>query len=356
MTITINAPDRLRKQVEAASGGKNTVLYTAKGQPCFMAVIPKFNVQDIDAQLGTGVHPAFIVGGVEKNELFIGQHLGSDSNSELISVPGVDPRASITHDAGITLVRNNGTGWHLMTNAEWAALALWCVKNGTMPNGNTAYGRDFAVTTEAGQRQDGIAPGTASGAARTLTGSGPTSWRHDRTPYGISDLNGNVWEWTPGMRIVDGEIHVIADNDAALTATSFAVGSGQWMAIDGATGDLVAPGHANAVKYGGANSGTNDYTLYRANSATFAGMVNSAGATPVSAAALEKLKQLGLFPMSGYGDLGADFFYITMTGERVPRRGGSWSNGSRAGVFALNLSSARSDSSTTVGVRPAFVI
>ena len=40
-------------------------------------------------------------------------------------------------------------------------------------------------------------------------------WSHDGTPFGIWDLNGNVWEWVGELRIVDGEIQVIPDNDAA---------------------------------------------------------------------------------------------------------------------------------------------
>ena len=63
--------DTLRESVEAATGGKVTVLYDDKGYPSYMNVIPKFKVEDIDASLGTGVHPAFIVGGVEKSEIFI---------------------------------------------------------------------------------------------------------------------------------------------------------------------------------------------------------------------------------------------------------------------------------------------
>lgn len=70
------------------------------------------------------------------------------------------------------------------------------------------------------------------------TGSGPVSWRHDNTPFGIADLCGNVWEWAPGMRINAGEIQIIADNDAALTATDFSAGSAAWKAVDGATGAL----------------------------------------------------------------------------------------------------------------------
>ena len=40
--------------------------------------------------------------------------------------------------------------------------------------------------------------------------------------------------------------------------------------------------------------------------------------------------------------------------ERLPIRGGNWNNGGNAGVFALNLSSARSNAGTYLGFRPAF--
>lgn len=39
--------------------------------------------------------------------------------------------------------------------------------------------------------------------------------------------------------------------------------------------------------------------------------------------------------------------------ERLPIRGGNWNNGSGAGVFALNLNNARSNSNTNIGFRPA---
>ena len=351
MALTINIPDTLRKSVEAASGGRNTVLYTAKGQPCYMVVVPKFNLQDIDASLGTGTHPAFIVGGVEKSQLFIGQHIGVSRNSEMLSLPGQDPINSITHDAAVSLVRANGTGWHLMTNVEWAAIAQWCWKNGFQPRGNSNYGKSSDLATEMGVRQDGVTPGTASGNARTLTGSGPTSWRHNNTPFGIADLNGNVWEWSPGMRLNAGEIQIMADNDAAASTADFSAGSAAWKAIDGATGALVAPGTAGTVKY--ATSGTADYTLVRASGSSFEGMTNP-GTNPVGATALQVLKRHGLYPLVSSG-LGGDGFWLDVTSERVPIRGGYWTDAAIAGVFALNLNDARSDSSAGLGARPAFV-
>ena len=352
MPLTISAPDSLRMSVEAASGGLNTVLYTAKGQPCYMRVIPKFNVQDIDASLGTGVHPAFVVNGIEKTELFIGQHIGTSLNGEMLSLPGRDPINTINHDSAVALARANGNGWHVMTNAEWAAIQLWCWKNGFQPRGNTNFGRSSDATWEQGRRQDGVAPGTNSGTARTLTGSGPASWRHDATPAGIADLTGNVWEWAPGMRMVAGEIQVIPNNDAARNVIDLSASSTAWQAIDGATGALVAPGHANAVKYG--TSGTAAYTLVRASGSSFEGITNP-GTTPVADAALQVLKRYGLFPVANTG-LGGDAIYPDTADERLPCRGGIWFNGAAAGVFALSLYYPRPYANTYLGARPAFVI
>lgn len=39
--------------------------------------------------------------------------------------------------------------------------------------------------------------------------------------------------------------------------------------------------------------------------------------------------------------------------ERLPIRGGNWNNGASAGVFALNLNNARSNSNSNIGFRPA---
>lgn len=354
MALTISVTDTLRKSVEAASLGRNTVLYTAKGQPCYMAVIPKFTLQSIDASLGTGTHPAFIVSGVEKPYLYLGQHIGVSRNGEMLSLPGVDPINNINHDASVALARANGAGWHVMSNVEWAAMALWCWKNGYQPRGNTAHGRSSDVITELGVRSDGaIVTGSNIGSqGRTLTGSGPASWRHDNTPFGIADLNGNVWEWTPGMRVNNGEINIIANNDASLNATDMAAGSAAWKAIDGATGALVAPGTAGTVRY--AVSGTADYTLVRNSGGSFEGMTNP-GTNPVGATALALLKSLGAYPVAASG-LGGDVFYLNAAIEALPRRGGDWSGAATAGVFSLACNDARTLANASIGARPAFVL
>lgn len=357
--------DDLRASVEAASGGQQTVLYTATGQPCYMNIVPRFNVDDIDASLGAGVHPAFVINGVEKSELFVGTYQGIGKNGELLSLPGVDPTHSLNHDQFVGLARANGPGWHCVTNAEWAALALWTWKNGTMPRGNTNWGKSNDTAWETGRRVDGGAPGNTSGTGRTLTGSGPAAWRHDNTPNGISDLNGNIWEWTPGMRIVGGEIQVIPDNLAALNATDLGATSSAWKAINGATGALVTPTFTgsiaggdyvpttlNSVRY--ALSGTSAYTLVRGYGLSLEGMTNP-GATPVADSALQVLKRLGLFPVAASG-LGGDGFWIEATSERLLIRGGSCNYGALSGVFALGLFAPRANATWSTGSRPAFVL
>lgn len=351
-STTIWVKDRLRSAVEGASGGRQTVMYTAAGHPSYMNIIPAFNCEDIDAGLGTGRHPAFIVNGVNKPELFIGTYQGLTLNGNLVSQPGVSPTVNQDFDTFRTQVAANGAGWHLMTNVERAAIALWCWKNGTMPRGNTNYGRSDEKLWETGRRADGQNPGYVTSGGITLTGSGPAGWRHDGTPTGISDLSGNIWEWATGMRLNAGEIQVLANNDAADNTKDVSATSPLWKAIDGSTGALVAPGSANSVKYAG--SGNANYTLVRASGSTFEGMTNP-GVTPVAATALTVLKQYGLYPIAATG-LGGDGFWVDTTLERLPIVGGDWYLGALAGVFALGLGNLRSNVGLSLSARPACVL
>lgn len=353
--LTILIKDSLRQSVELASGGLQTVLYTAKGQPTYMNIIQKFDLSTIDASL-SGIHPAFIVNGVEKPEIFIGTYQGKLVNGELLSLPNVDPQASANFDNFSTYARACGAGYHLMTNAEWSAVALQCYKNDTQPFGNTYYGRSSENPLLIGRRQDRLDPGNTAGTARTLTGSGPVEWRHNRKPSGIADLSGNVWEWSAGMRLMNGEIQVIADNNAALHTIDMSATSAQWKAIDAVTGNLVTPDGngttTGTVKF--ANSGTADYTI---NGSNFGGIRNLSTTKPVTAVALARLKALCLYPVvEDTAKFNSDGLWKTIdAGERTPIRGGFWDGAASAGVFALALASARSYASSGIGARPAFV-
>ena len=51
-----------------------------------------------------------------------------------ISIPGVEPTTRVNFDQALLYCKKKGPGWHLTSNAEWAALAMWCAKNGWLYN------------------------------------------------------------------------------------------------------------------------------------------------------------------------------------------------------------------------------
>jgi hypothetical protein len=175
--------DTLLNSVLAASGGKQVIKYNANGDPSVMVRIPKFNLEDIDASLGNGPHPAFVVNGVVKPEIYIGAYQAILEKNCAISVPGQSPRVNINFDNAKATCVANGPGWHLMTAWEWAAVALWCMKNGTQPRGNTNYLKAYEAPWETGT------PATDNPTAKTLGGSGPASWRHDGIIAGIAEAS-----------------------------------------------------------------------------------------------------------------------------------------------------------------------
>lgn len=357
LTPTIIVKDARREAVEAASGGAMTVLYDDLNNPSYMFRLTPFNLEDIDPVYGTGVHPAFYVNGVLKKEIFIGAFQSKVISSRACSLPGADPTTNVNFDTAKTYCTSKGAGWHLMTNWEWAAVALWCLKNGFQPRGNTNYGRSYEATYETGTRIDGLAPGTTSGTGRTLTGSGPASWRHNNTFTGIADLIGNISEWTDGLKLVDGKIYMPSDNnfnlaeanwpDTGVRFDSTATGD------ENSSGDIGDPVISNEItKYAGPVGNNGEYGYLQL--ANWKDLTKKSGynipASMLQAAIAPITLSDGTYSQNPKGAL-----YIRNYGERFPLRGGSWVTGANAGLFALILYSARSYVTSTLGFRPAFV-
>lgn len=343
--------DQFAAAVKEISGGKNIVLLDDLGIPSVYVPFNKIKNSELVAGLSENIHPAFLVDGVEKSCFYYSKYQNVIINGRAYSMSHRDPKTYVTFDQAREACEAKGAGFHLSTMAEWAAIALWCRKNGTMPHGNNDWGRDIGATHEKGQESYKESGKTA----RCFTGSGPATWGHDWTQFGIQDMNGNVWEWNGGMRLNEGELQIIPYNNAAMGADcDQSPTSTLWKAIKN-DGSIVEPGTAATLKYdyvGGKIQLTTGITVAEdaGRSCPYNGMTLAAGLT-----APELAKALLIYPDEPGGDYGGDYHYMNNAGERLPICGGSWGDGSYAGVFNVALYSPRSYSLGSLGFRSAYV-
>lgn len=356
--------DAMRMAVQAVFP-TNDVLMDDKDEPSVMVYIPAFRLCDVLSTSDTSVHPAFRINGKEIAGFYMGKYQTKHYNGRAYSLPAQDPSTSQNYDQFRQQAAAKGAGWHETTNAEWAAVALWCHKNGCEPKGNNNYGKDASESGYIAIPAPGVQDNNKT--ARVLTGTGPVTWSHNGQMDGIFDMNGNVWEWVLGLRWVNGEVQILADNNAADSSADLTASSAAWKAINAADGTLVTPD----------GSGTTAGTLkmdWRTNKWVFATTVNAETAgdhscmfkdlavdTGVGDAAKLLLQSLALLPDAALtGDkidasYGSDYFWHNNTqAERLPLRGGNWRGGSSCGAFAL-YGYVRSGTSWNVGGRCAFV-
>lgn len=354
---TLNMKDSLAGVAEAASNGKQTVIFTAKNQACFMTRVDKFDMSTINPNL-SGTHPAFIVDGVEKPYILIGTYQAVLRNGEVLSVPNENPTSNTTRQTLATAAFASGDGFHLMTAAEWAAVLLKCQGANTYPTCNTFQGTSSQLAAQGissiGRRVDGAVAGT-DGLGITYTGSGDVNWRANLAYNGISDMVGNVNEITQGVRLVNGEIQVIPDNNASSSKYSTSISSSDWRAIDATNGGYVQPDGngttANTVKY--FQSGAVDYSIIATTGTPTNNMIVAPSTNVVQPAALNKLKSLGLFPI--ITNIESGYMFTNSVGTQYMSRGGHFLTQNQAGISHLSLADPIDVTDITLGARICYV-
>lgn len=354
--------DIINAKLIARSMPNNDAFDDGTGYPSFFVWIKKFRLCDVLNTDDQSVHPAFIVNGKEIDGFWAGKYISSVHNGIAYSLPLADPAVWNTWDQCYNYGKNKGNGYHMMTAAEYAAIALWCKKNGSTPYGNNNYGKDSRENVYQAMKtyDDGGKTG------RTATGSGPVSWYHSKDLSGIADLNGNVWERKSGMRFVFGELQILANNNAADTSNPQNDTSVEWKAINADDGTLVTPECtvSGSAKTSGKTvkidfvSGAWTYSSNIANTTGPFGCAfgNVKADSTISDKAKLLLRSLAMLPEENAGSYDDDYYYINnKEAERVVIVGGAWGNGAGAGVFCSHAPDGRADGWLGNGFRLAYI-
>lgn len=309
----------------------NVVIFDDRGIPSIMCrfVRPK-DTEEIPA--------VFKIGDKVADAIYISKYPNTVIDGRAYSMPMADPTVNITFDEAVQACRCKGLGWHLMTAVEYEYLLNQSREKGTMPHGNTDWGKDYYHKDEQGK---------VSGFGRTYTGIGPVTWNHDHTPYGVSDLNGNVWEWLAGLRIVNGIIEHIPGNYAASTYCDLSKDSKEWQQVKTNRGPVrvnVECGDIAIVDLPEHEEYEPDYDG-----------VKIADLTVELSEIPQALRDLGIIPEKRLEEENNTYVWFDATeGEYMPFRGSAFDYTSNSGPSALRLDSPRSGSHGSLGFRSAF--
>lgn len=334
------------------AAANDEIILDDMGIPSVMVKVPLVYLDELGIGTAHVPHPAFIINDKVVPYIYVSKYINVVKNNRAYSLPNQDPANCITFDRAVEVCYNKGAGWHLMTAAEWGVLHNLITAAGLEPRGNTASGKSHIKAYERGV----LSPQNPANVYRTLTGTGGKNWE----ALGVNDIVGNVHKWVVA-RLVNGEIQIVPNNNAAIHNTDLSANSAAWKAIM-PNGTLVAPNTAGTLKF--------DYTGNPANSTAAFHITttlehqqtddNAYGAKDFGTLTAKTgvtipdlLKALAFFPNSD--KTGRGFMYFRNNGERLLIRGGSYGNGGGAGEAYGDFDSPRSASHVHVGLFSAYV-
>lgn len=335
------------------AAANDEIILDDMGIPSVMVKVPLVYLDELGIGSAHTPHPAFIINDKVVPYIYVSKYINVVKNNRAYSLPNQDPANCITFDRAVEVCYNKGAGWHLMTAAEWGVLHNLITAAGLEPRGNTAQGKSHIKAYERGV----LSPQNPTNVYRTLTGTGGKNWE----ALGVNDIVGNVHKWVVA-RLVNGEIQIVPNNNAAIHNTDLSANSAAWRAIM-PNGTLVAPGTAGTLKFdytGNPANGTAAFhittTLEHQQADDNAGYGAKDFGTLTAKTGVtipDLLKALAFFPNSD--KTGRGFMYFRNNGERLLVRGGSYGSGGSAGEAYGDFTNPRSISSVAVGLFSAYV-
>ena len=335
----------------------NELIYDDVGEPSVMVRLHARTLRELGMGDSTAVHPAFIIDGQEVDDIYVGKYLSTIHNNRAYSLPDRDPAASINFDNAAKMCSNKGKGWHILTRMERGFLVRLMQLKGFFPDGNILYGKGA----------DGIYRARPSFSGddgkiyRTATGTGLEAYSHNNSLAGVADLRGDTWEWDGGIRLLNGEVQILPNNDGANNTHPQSANSLQWKAISCADGSMIAPDGKGTTVGTVKLDWRNEAPIYAEvkediAEGTHGAYFRSFKCSPeVGAEAQQVLKNLGML-MDKEGEIFANQYnYFDLHNERFLCSGGGDSYGANYGAASFGGGHSRFHGSWSIGFRCAFI-
>lgn len=302
-----------------------------------MVKIPKFyfqryregNVEHIrianKATSGFTLHPAFNHSGVEKDYIYVGAYKTSKALTtnqtravpevhaiNAFSVSGASPTTSQTRATMRTNAKKKGSDWGIIDIATLSAIQMLILVEFANNNVQSVIGRGYC---------DGNISALSTGTCDNISGltgrPAGTDGKVDVVWRGIEGFWGNVWEFIDGVNWRSGNYYVCNDpyNYADNTTTNYTT-----LSFHGFT-----DWYQSYITQEGLDTGSNPHIMLPS-------IANGGSATTYDCDACWSLTDWCVF-----------------------RHGSDWDGGSFCGLFAANLSSDSSGSSSNIGSRLLYI-
>ena len=331
-----------------------------------------FSSHEVALAQGYALHRMFYDGGVIKSGVFVDKYGCSRSAAGIaVSVKDGPPlSSSATHNGFSTLngsppntyagalaaAKTRGSRFFVAPRFIRAGLAMityahalastnithcaWWDGTNNFPKGCNNNALRDTQDTGVLYTSDGY-----SNAALTGSGTPLAKTTHNGQACGIADLNGGIWEITPGLTSDGTSFYALKTSVemAGLTGSN-TLASDAW----GAAG--LAANYTNIGATYGALTASGTTKLF-GNAAQVFDSAQSGVAWEMACFGIPLVGGVG-----GANAFGNDGLYDYRVSDMCPISGGSWNNGSLAGVWTLNLTPTRSTSYDGAGFRAALYL